>query len=134
MVKHINSLHLHKFYTSIFWPTYLLSIIRTVLHYVCNVFESFYDKYCSDCFIQYAYFLFGYDSRLIFKVVQVNQYQNAWKCLQDWSILSSIRPKYDNWLFLDFCVFTHSYLFLPVANLKLFWKSKQNRFKTGKNR
>ena len=58
------------------------------------------------------------------------------KWIQDWSILSSIRPKYDNWLFVDICVFTHSYLFVPVVNLKLFWKSKQNNFgfSTGKNR
>ena len=42
----------------------------------------------------------------------------------------------DLWLFADFLVFTHYYLFLPIANLKLFCFDFQNnfRFATGKNR
>ena len=30
--------------------------------------------------------------------------------------------KYDSWLFINFCVFTRFYLFLPDVNLKLFWQ------------
>ena len=40
-------------------------------------------------------------------------------------MFSSIKPKLDNHLFVGFGGFNNSYLILPVANLKLFWKSKQ---------
>ena len=49
------------------------------------------------------------------------------KWIRDRSIHSLFKPKYDSWLFVNFCVFTPSYLFLPGVNLKLFWKSKQVR-------
>ena len=43
--------------------------------------------------------------------------------------ISSIQAKFEDWLLVDFCVFTSSYIFLPVVNLKLFFL---NQVKTGK--
>ena len=52
------------------------------------------------------------------------------------SIFSSIKPKYDKRLLVYFCIFHRFYLNLPVLHQKMFWISKQNKFrcKTGKFR
>ena len=51
------------------------------------------------------------------------------------SILSSNKPKLDEWLVVDLAEFPCSYLNLPGVNKKLFCKQKQNnfRFTIGKN-
>ena len=41
---------------------------------------------------------------------------------------SLIKRKFEMGLFVNFCVFTRSYLFLSVTHLKLYWRSKQNNF------
>ena len=49
--------------------------------------------------------------------------------IRDRSILSSIKPQQCKYLFVDFCVFTRSYLNLSVLILKLFCFDGQNNFK-----
>ena len=55
-------------------------------------------------------------------MVQVNEYET------DPYIFFWIKLKYDDGVFVDFCASTSSYLNLPSAIIKLFWKWKQNSF------
>ena len=116
-----------KFASEIYWPLAKRTHTHTPENItICILHENMFWKFPRRYNLIWIYvpdFVFWKNNKWI--KVQLP------KWIRDRSIHSLFKPKYDSWLFVNFCVFTPSYLFLPGVNLKLFWKSKQVRM--GKN-